>query len=343
MSGRRSCVPIGARSSASRRGGARCRAADASIWTSTRLPGARAVSHCGVGAGVSMRIRVPLDGDDGAGDGSEGKDPFERAGAAVGVESAVGGADGERVGAIVRPSRRLASSGLEDVVEAEQACAVGVGRVLEDGRRRSRVWRRLPAWRMAMRSATAAASWRSCVTSSAAVLVAARMSRRSARSSARVGASRAPNGSSSSSSSGASASARATLTRCASPPDRLARGLVGEALEAEALQPALPRAGALLVLGTRLKRSPVSTLARTVPRRSSGRCRTAALTPRTCDGVAGRPCRSTCPRSWRRRPPATRKQRGLAGAVGAEDRERLARGDGEVLELEDRADDRRRR
>ena len=89
----------------------------------------------------------------------------------------------------------------------------------DDQLRRRPTCRIRPSAIAATRSASTAASWKSCVTSSTGSASSSRISLSSSRSAARVCGSRADSGSSSSSTPGSRASARARPTRCRSPPE----------------------------------------------------------------------------------------------------------------------------
>ena len=195
----------------------------------------------------------------------------------------------------------------DDVLEAEQARAVGVGgcsRTVGVGP----CWRSAPAWRIAMRSASAAASWRSWVTSSAAVpggedvaqLGEQLGARRGVEGAERLVEQQQPRREGERAGE-ADALRLAAGEACAAAP-------VGELAEAEPLQPLAPRARGARPRGTPREAQAGLDVARARCRaRSSGRCRTAALRARTLRRrwPAGRR-RRTSPAVGARRPPATR-------------------------------------
>ena len=109
---------------------------------------------------------------------------------------------------------------MNDATNASAGCATSCAAVPS--------WRRRPSTMTPMRSASAAASRKSWVTSSVGSARAARTSCSSLRTTPRVWASSAESGSSSSRTRGSRASARATATRWRSPPGEPARALVGQ-------------------------------------------------------------------------------------------------------------------
>ena len=100
-------------------------------------------------------------------------------------------------------------------------------------------WRRRPSRMTPTRSASAAASVKSWVTSSVGIASSASSSASCSRTLSRVWASSAESGSSSSRTEGSRASARATATRWRSPPDEPSGLLAGEVRDAEALEQVL--------------------------------------------------------------------------------------------------------
>ncbi len=125
------------------------------------------------------------------------------------------------------------------------------------------------------RSPNAAASRRSCVTSTAAAPDAASAFARSGSSAARDAASSEENGSSSSSRRGSTANARASATRCASPPESVAgfRSASAPTPKRASHSPAVARASAGRAPRNR---KPSAALSSTLPRKSAGCCSTMA-------------------------------------------------------------------
>ena len=190
------------------------------------------------------------------------------------------------------------------------------------------------------RSPSVMASARSCVTSTVVVRSWRRIRAKSSRSASRVGWSSAENGSSSSSSSGSSTSARASAVRCASPPESVRAWRAARCPMPSRVEPRVhPRRGAVRAPTPR-KRRPRRHV---VPDGGVGEERLledAGHAPphREALGRAhGLALEADAARGGRLEEAHHPEQGGLAGAVGPDDREGLARGHRQLGNLEERS------
>jgi hypothetical protein len=178
-------------------------------------------------------------------------------------------------------------------------------------------WATRPARRIATRSPSANASPTSCVT---CTTVRERRSNRARRSSCRrrrSGPSRAPSGSSRSNVPGRGASARASATRCASPPERVAGSRAPASSSPTSASASATRA-ARSARGRPATLGPKPTFSATVRCGKSAASWNTSPIPRRCAGrpVTSVPSTRTRPAVGRSRPETTRRRVDLPAPLG---------------------------